>query len=350
MQDLWNNISQQFQPFILPVFFIFLGIFSAWVFKKWIIKRLEVLTGMTKWSADDVFLRTIKKYVSLWLVLGGFFLAIDTNAFPESITEPVNKLLLVIAVLSAAIAGANLVGLTVTNYSRRYGAEFYNLGILMIIIRGLIIGIAILMLLQTFGMKITPLLGALGVGSMAAGFALKDTLANFFAGIQILISKQIHVGNFIQVRSGLEGTISDITLRNTTLVDRNNNTIVVPNSELAAATIVNYSIPNPNLRVKVDCGVAYDSNLEEVEKIVLETAKDVLNMVPGAVKDFKPNMRFHTFNDSSIDFTVVMRAVDYGAQHRVRSEYIKLLKKRFDEKGIEIPFPIRTIIHNNSNN
>ncbi len=331
------------QPFFLPIGLLLAGFVTAWIFNRIIYQKLKRFTGMTSWTADDILLKILKKYISLWLIIGSIFLALETGVFPKAFTEPANKVVLIIFVLSLATATASIVGAIISSYTRRYDNQFFNLGILMIIIRGLIIGIAVLILLQTFGMKITPLLGALGVGSMAAGFALKDTLANFFAGIQILISRQIQVGNFVRISSGLEGTVADITLRNTTLVDRSNNTIVVPNSEMAASTIVNYSIPNANLRVKVDCGVAYNSNLEKVEQIALETAKYILSTVDGAVRDFEPNLRFHSFNDSSIDFTVIMRAVDFPSQHTVKSEYIKLLKKRFDENGIVIPFPIRTI-------
>ena len=337
------DIIRAIQPYFFPIALILMGILVAWVFNGIIFLKLKRLTDKTKWAGDDVVLKISKKYITLWLVLVGISLAMATKVFPDSITEATNKIILVIFVLSIAIATANLVGSMLSSYTRRYDNQVFNLGILMMIIRGIIIGIAVLILMQTFGMAITPLLGALGVGSLAAGFALKDTLANFFAGIQMLMSKQIQVGNFVRISSGLEGTITDITLRNTTLIDRSNNTIVVPNSELAIATILNYSIPTANLRVKVDCGVAYDSDLELVEQIALSTARDVLQMVRGAVHDFEPNLRFHTFNDSSIDFTVIMRAVDFPSQHVVRSEYIKLLKKRFEENGIVIPFPIRTI-------
>ncbi|MFQ6609764.1 MAG: mechanosensitive ion channel family protein [Fidelibacterota bacterium] len=331
------------KPYLIPLCIVLAGFLSAWIFNKIIFRKLNLITQKTRWSGDDVLLRILKKYFTLWLVLGSVYLAMETGVFPTEFTIPANNVILIIFVLSLATATSSIVGSLISGYTRRYDNQFFNLGILMIIVRGLIIGIAILILLQTFGMKISPLLGALGVGSMAAGFALKDTLANFFAGIQILISKQIQVGNFVQIGSGLEGTVADITLRNTTLIDRSNNTIVVPNSEMAASTIVNYSIPDTNLRVKVDCGVAYDSDLEKVEKIALETAKHILATVDGAVHDFEPNLRFHTFNESSIDFTVIMRAIDFPSQHTVRSEYIKLLKKRFDGNGIVIPFPIRTI-------
>ena len=331
------------KPYILPVIFILAGLISSRIFNSFVAVKLQKLANLTSWGGDDIFLKNIKKYISFWLIIGGFYLAFETGVFPISITYPASKIFLVLFVISAAFAISNIIGTAVASYTGKYNTEFHNLGILMIILRSLIIGIAVLMLLQTFGMKITPLLGALGVGSMAAGFALKDTLANFFAGIQILMSKQLHVGNFIQLSSGMEGTITDITLRNTTLIDRSNNTIVVPNAELAIATIVNYSIPTPNLRVKVDCGVAYDSDLDRVEELVISTAKEIMHNVKGAIPDFEPRMRFHTFGESSIDFTVVMRAANFSAQHLVRSEFVKLLKKRFDENNIEIPFPIRTI-------
>ena len=96
--------------------------------------------------------------------------------------------------------------------------------------------------------------------------------------------------------------------------------------------------------MKVDCGVAYDSDLDKVEVIALEVANEVVNNVKGGNPDFSPMIRFHTFNNSSIDFTAVMQATNYASQYIVKHEFVKRLKKKFDEEGIEIPFPIRTII------
>jgi len=226
----------------------------------------------------------------------------------------------------------------------KFGTRFQNSALFINIVRGIIITMGIVMLLQTFGISITPILGAMGIGSLAAGFALKDTLANFFAGIQILASKQLRTGDFIQLSDGQKGYITDITLRNTTLLSRDNNTIVVPNAQFAVETVLNLNIPMKYMRVKIDCGVAYDSDLDKVEGVVRETAEYVMKNVPGGIPDFTPRFRFHTFADFSINLTVIMRADDYPAQWEIRNEFIKRLKTRFDEEGIEIPFPVRTLV------
>jgi len=297
------------RPFFLPIGFVAGGIFASWVFNRIIVHRLEKLTILTTWSFDDIVLKNIRNYISFWLFA--------------------------IASLTASIISA---------YTSKFGTRFQNSALFINIVRGIIITMGIVMLLQTFGISITPILGAMGIGSLAAGFALKDTLANFFAGIQILASKQLRTGDFIQLSDGQKGYITDITLRNTTLLSRDNNTIVVPNAQFAVETVLNLNIPMKYMRVKIDCGVAYDSDLDKVEGVVRETAEYVMKNVPGGIPDFTPRFRFHTFADFSINFTVIMRADDYPAQWEIRNEFIKRLKTRFDEEGIEIPFPVRTLV------
>ena len=339
------DIVLQYKSYLLPIIFLLLGLLGGTLFKRLVAKYLLKLVEKTSWKGDDIILREMTRYVSVLVLLTGIFLASDTGIlFPESLLGPLVKILTVLFVLFGALTLANVTAALFHHYTVKKSGTSQGTELVINLIKGIILAIAILMLLQTFGISITPLLGALGVGSMAAGFALKDTLANLFAGIQILMSKQIRPGDFIQLSSGLEGSITDITLRNTTLIDRSNNTIVVPNAELAIATIVNFSVPNQNLRVKVECGVAYDSDLAKVEKVAIDVGEIIMRTVKGGVPDYDVTIRYHTFNSSSIDFTVLLRATDFAAQHRVRHEYIKLLKKRFDEEGIEIPFPIRTII------
>jgi small-conductance mechanosensitive channel len=340
-----ENILLVLQPYILPILFLSSSIIIAIIFNRIIIKRLEGFVKNTDWDGDDVFIDIIHKYAGMWIVLAGIFLTLGTDSIPLMISNPLSNILIVVVIFSGATALSSIITEFVNLYTDKIGGEYQRTGLFNYIIKGIVMSIGILMILQTFGISITPILGALGVGSMAAGFALKDTLANLFSGIQILLSKQIKSGDLIRLSSGLEGYITDITLRNTTLVDRTNNTIVVPNSELAVATIVNYSIPKPNLKVKVDCGVAYDSNLEQVEQIATEVGMEVMKTVSGGVTDFNVIIRFHTFNDSSIDFTTVMQAKDFDSQYRIKHEFIKKLKQRFDENNIEIPFPIRTIIN-----
>ncbi|MCS6832704.1 MAG: mechanosensitive ion channel family protein [Flammeovirgaceae bacterium] len=220
---------------------------------------------------------------------------------------------------------------------------FHNLfNSIIIIIGGLLI-------LNTLGISIAPMLTALGVGGLAVALALKDTLSNLFSGIYLLITKNINIGDYVKM-GDVEGHITDITLRTTTLKTIQGNLIVIPNSNFSTATLTNFSLPDKETVAIVEVGVSYASDLEFVEKISLEVARETIQAHEGAVKTFEPIVRFRAFGDSSIQFIVVMRATDFTNISPLRSEFIKRLHRRYKEEGIEIPFPIRTLIHKNSMN
>jgi len=122
-----------------------------------------------------------------------------------------------------------------------------------------------------------------------------------------------------------------------------NNTVVVPNNKLVQDNITNYYLPDPELAVLVPVGVAYDSDLEKVERVTNEVAKEVMQTTPGAVAAFAPLVRYHTFNQSSIDFTAVLRAREFTDGILLKHEFIKKLHVRYEKEGIRFPFPTRTV-------
>jgi len=95
--------------------------------------------------------------------------------------------------------------------------------------------------------------------------------------------------------------------------------------------------------VYTEVGVSYDSDLEKVEKITIETARDVLREVQGGISGFEPLIRYHAFGDSSINFTVILRISEFINQYLVKHEFIKKLHERYKKEGVNIPFPIRTV-------
>jgi small-conductance mechanosensitive channel len=132
--------------------------------------------------------------------------------------------------------------------------------------------------------------------------------------------------------------------RNTTIhTFPDGNLVVVPNSTLANSIVKNYSKPRRALWVSTEVGVSYDSDLEHVETVTIEVAKEVLSDREGGLQD-TPIVLFHTFGASSIDLEVRMMVKDFMSRGRVRHEFIKRLHRRFGEEGIEIPFPIRTVV------
>jgi small-conductance mechanosensitive channel len=216
-------------------------------------------------------------------------------------------------------------------------------GIIQTAVRGVIVLIAIIIVLDMAGVSITPLVASLGVGSLAVALALQSPLANFFAGIQMLADKPIEVGHYISLEGGESGYVTKIGWRSTTIRALPNNLIVIPNAKLMDTIITNYYLPERELSILIQVGVHYDSDLEHVERVVCEVGKQVLQEVEGGKKDFNPFIRYHTFGDFSINFTVILRAQEFVNGYLLKHEFVKRLHRRFNEEGIIIPFPIRTL-------
>lgn len=203
--------------------------------------------------------------------------------------------------------------------------------------------LGLLVILNGLGLSITPMLTALGVGGLAVALALQEPLANFFAGVFITLAGQIRVGDYVKLDSGQEGYVVDFSWRSTRLRMLANNLVLVPNAKLAQAIVVNHHLPSQDLAVLVDVGVDYASDLRHVERVVTDVGREVMTVVPGAVTDFDPFIRYHTFGESSIDFTVILRAQEFVDQYLIKHEFIKRLHDRFHKEGIVIPYPIRTL-------
>jgi small-conductance mechanosensitive channel len=120
--------------------------------------------------------------------------------------------------------------------------------------------------------------------------------------------------------------------------------VIVPNAKLAQAIVINHHLPSQDLAVLVEVGVDYTSDLIHVEHVVTDVGRAVMTDVPGGVAGFEPFIRYHTFGDSSVNFTVILRATEFVDQYVIKHEFIKRLHARFAREGIVIPSPIRTIV------
>ncbi len=211
------------------------------------------------------------------------------------------------------------------------------------VLRGTLIVLGLLMLLDTLGVSITPLIASIGIGSLAVALALQPTLESFFAGVQIVTDRPVRVGDFVKLESGEEGYVEKIGWRSTWIREIPQNMVIVPNKQMVSSRILNYCYPTKELAVRVPCGVHYGSDLEKVERVTIEVAEGIQRAVENAVPDFRPFIRYHTFGSSSIDFTVVMRAREFAAGYVMRHEFVKALQARYAREGITIPFPISAI-------
>jgi small-conductance mechanosensitive channel len=335
--------SKKLIDWILPLVLAGGGFLIGFIFDKIIIIKLKSISKRKQWESAEIITKGLHGMIIIWFGLVGLYGAIHHLPIQLTFLPLIKKILLVIAILSVTIAAAKIVAGFVNFYERKVKgilgtiSIFKNLTILIVLLIGALI------ILQSLGISITPILTAMGVGGLAVALALQDTLSNFFSGLQIIAAKQVKPGDYIMLASGENGHVADITWRNTTIRALPNNMIIVPNSKLASAIITNYNQPEKAMSVLVQVGVSYDSDLEKVEKITIEVSKEVMREVHGGIAEFEPFIRYHTFADFSINFTVILRAREFVDQYIIKHEFIKKLHERFKKEGIVIPFPIRTI-------
>lgn len=256
---------------------------------------------------------------------------------------PLQKFLAILAIVVGTVIAARIAVRLVKKYTRKERGLLPSISIFTNLTRVVVFTVGFLVLLQTFGISVTPILTALGVGGLAVALALQETLSNFFAGLHILVSKQVRPGDYVQLESGVEGYVTDVSWRNTTIRSLPNNMVIIPNARLASAIITNYNQPEPEMAVLVQVGVGYESDLKKVERVTLEVAKEVMREVEGGIPSFEPFIRYHTFADFSINFTVILRAREFVDQYLIKHEFVKRLQKCYQKEKIEIPFPIRTV-------
>ncbi|MDP2182288.1 MAG: mechanosensitive ion channel family protein [Actinomycetota bacterium] len=241
------------------------------------------------------------------------------------------------------LKAAALAGRLIRIYTQREDTPLPSSTIFVNLARGTIVIVGALIGLAALDISITPLVTALGVGGLAVGLALQPTLENLFAGVQVLMSRQIEPGDFVRLQTGEEGYIQDVTWRNTTLKMLSNDLVVVPNAILGKSLVTNFTSLDEQHAVIVPVSVAYASDLDLVERVAVEVASAVMRETYGGVPDFEPSARFVAFGDSAIEMRVVMRAERYDLRFLVQHAFIKRLHARFAEEGIVVPFPQRTI-------
>ncbi|MCL4538996.1 MAG: mechanosensitive ion channel family protein [Bacteroidetes bacterium] len=318
---------------------LLLGVFLRNV----VFSYLQKLAKRTKWRFDDVVIDAARSGVILWSLAVGLYVLIQTQGLSRNAAEILSKALGVLVIFSVTVVASNI-GTGIIEYYRSVIVGLASAtSLLKNIIRVTVYSIGVLIILDDLHISIAPLLTALGVGGLAIGLGLQETLSNFFSGLQILAARQIQVGNYVRLSTGDEGYVEDLNWRATVIRTLSGNHVIVPNKNIASLIVTNYERPMPEVSVSMNVGVDYSSDLDKVEAVTIEVARDVQKTVAGAKRDFEPFIRYNQFGDSSIDFSVIMRGNSYVDQYLMKHEFIKRLKARYDKEGISIPFPARTV-------
>ena len=313
------------------------------ILKATVFPPLHTFARRTNNNVDDAFVTAVEKViVPLFWVVGVWVAYHFSGLFPEYKPD-IKKGIITFSIACITWAAGFLINELARMYLFRMGKALPETSIFTVIIKIGVYILGLLFIMHYLNIPIAPALTALGVGGLAVALALQDTLGNLFSGLQMLAAKKLKPGDYVQLDTGDEGFVEDISWRNTTIRALGNHIIIVPNNTMAGSIVKNFILPDSQNSVIVPVGVAYDSDLKKVEKVAIEVGKHIQQTIDGAVVDHEPFIRYNEFADSSINFNIILRAGDFVSQYLIKHEFIKALHERFDQEGIEIPFPIRTL-------
>ncbi len=314
------------------------GIVGGLVLRR-VLTRLYRKAEQTGWRGGDIVVAFLRLVAPWCVAIGCAWAAVLALPLRGGSREDLDHLLLAVIVVVVSIGSANVAGVAVRAGATSHAGTSGSATIFVNIARVAVWTIGALVLLDSLGIAITPLLTALGVGGLAVALALQDTLSNLFAGVHILTSRKVQPGDFIQLDNGMRGYVVDTNWRNTIIRQLPNNILVVPNSTVASSIVTNYHLPEHEMSVTVACSVSYESDLEHVERVAVDVGRQVMLEVEGAVPAYEPTVRFTEFGGSSISFNVGLRAGDVSAQALITHEFIKRLHARYAREGIDASSP-----------
>lgn len=310
---------------------------------------VSIFTRRTRTTLDDHLVAAVRVPVVELILVVGAYLSLLHIDFLDPYQPYIRNATIVLIIFGVASLVNRVAGALMTWYGQEMATRTKTdideklLPILRRIAFVVVWGVAVVIVLDRLHINISPLVAGLGISGLAVALALQPTLSNFFAGTYILTDASIRPGDFIQLDSGVMGTVREIGWRTTKIQTPENNVVIIPNNKLADSVVTNFFQPNKEMNVVVSCGVAYESDLERVERVALEVAEQVQKSHPNAVPTWTPIFRFREFGDSNVNFIVVLRAIDRGSTFALVHEFIKALHRRFAQEGIVINYPARTL-------
>jgi small-conductance mechanosensitive channel len=344
MQTIRHLLATNPMSLVLPLVIFLVTVAVGWVGRSLFMRALRAWTDRSQAKVGLILQDALRGPILIWTVILALHLAIESSALPPRVVSWGGKTLLVLWILSLTIMCVRIAG----NLVHYYGAQATgalpvttlteSLAQLAVVILG------VLLLMRSLGLEITPILTALGVGGLAVALALQDTLSNLFGGFYVAVARQIRLGDYIKLSTGEEGYVSDIGWRSTTIRALANNMTIVPNAKLAQAIVTNYYLPEKRMGSSLQVSVSYDSDPDEIERLLLDVAKTGAGEIPGLLAEPAPFVSFDPgFGDSALGFTLNYQVAEFVNQFGVRHQLRKRILRQFRQAGVKMPYPSRDL-------
>lgn len=319
-------------PVALQLGAAILGVIAVSAVTAWLLQRALAAWARRRGIAPaDTALPTVRRYLLPVLLVGALHLTLSALGLPRNLRLPATRLLSATTLALSLYLTAQIVLALLGRFMRRSdsGRRAGPQLLTMARVTLLVLGVAIL--LDNLGVKVTALVTTLGVSSLAVALALQDTLSNFFAGVYLQADRPFRLGDYVRLDSGHEGSVVHMGWRSTQLRTVANTTVVVPNERLLKSIITNYDLPDSETAVNLRVTVPYGSEVEAIERLLLEAAERAGTELPGVLTRPPPTVRLIPgFGERGIVFTLTVWVRDVveqdAAQDVIRRHILELAR------------------------
>ena len=306
---------------------------------------IHFMTRKTETQLDDIMLRILRYPIFVFIVTYGFVVnSLEILNLPRTYVKMIETVYSLMIIILVAYVAYKIFDEVVLYYAKEFSKKtdteiddvivpvVEKLGMVLIPV------LALIAIFNMFGYDVTVLLAGVGFLGIVIGFAAQSTLANFFAGLQMLVDRPFKIGDLLEIDGGDICEVTRIGMRSTTLYNTfTHEEVIIPNDQIANNKIVNMVEPDRKLIITVKVGVAYGSDVELVKKILIEEANKHPNVLN--TDDHKTVVRFSDFEASDLLFKIFLWVDDVKNQFKVGSDYREAVLREFNKAGIEIPFP-----------
>lgn len=305
-------------------------------FKKWASK--------TKTDLDDILVSKIKAPFSYIVWLFGIKVALRPLNLNYEIAEQIVSSIVLFVVTYTVMVFVDIIVKAFVEKLASKTESTLDDALMPLVAKTLnviIILFGFMWVLKVWHVDIAPMLASLGIAGLAIGLAIKDSLANIFGGISLIMDRTIKVGDKIKLESGQAGFIVDMGLRSTKMRTFDNELLTIPNGILANSLLQNFGQPDPSERIVINFGVNYTSDVEKVRKVVHDAVMSIEGILTDEGK--QPQVLFVEMGDSSLNFSVRFWVDDYLQAWNRKLEATDKIFAALNKAKIDIPFPTQTI-------
>jgi small-conductance mechanosensitive channel len=294
-----------------------------------LIRRFFSAARHPHWTGIGIVVRSIEGLSFIWIVMLGIYMAIEEVALPAKVEADLVRAVSLVLIGTGALALSRMTVGAITRLARHGDHALPSTTIFANITRLFYAIVGLLVALDYLGIPITPILTALGVGGLAVALALQQTLANLFAGLQIVATRQLSLGDYVRLKDGTEGFVRDITWRSMVLQTVEGTTIIVPNSLMATTIFTNYSPTGAPAIARFKIIVAREANLEMLEKIVGEVYERIAGELE--IEEGSPLIGYDEIGPTGVAVTVSLTDRKLADSPAARNAFIRALLERLRE-------------------